>query len=213
MSVVSSAFWKSACVPTLLALSAFRCIARSARSLARHQRFPEVNGAPCLEQTFYGSKMLIECECKPPAHRSSSLSLLAETRPLFIAYIDEVQRALRFVRESKDATLEEKKKFFKSANKVRHFVPELCLCCFVLCTHPTPRTTRTLAHQLSASPAGLLSATVSPPPLFVLIVVTSSCRMPFLYPTDHFGVVSAFLKSGTIPRVVTGTSAGALVAA
>lgn len=34
-------------------------------------------------------------------------------------YIDEVSLALQFVRESPEATLEEKKKFFKSANKVR----------------------------------------------------------------------------------------------
>jgi len=37
------------------------------------------------------------------------------TRP---GYIDEVSLALKFVRESSEATLEEKKKFFKSANKV-----------------------------------------------------------------------------------------------
>lgn len=31
--------------------------------------------------------------------------------------------------------------------------------------------------------------------------------------TDHFGVVKAFLDEGLLPRVVTGTSAGGLIAA
>ena len=31
--------------------------------------------------------------------------------------------------------------------------------------------------------------------------------------TDHFGVIRAFLDAGFLPRVVTGTSAGGLVAA
>lgn len=30
---------------------------------------------------------------------------------------------------------------------------------------------------------------------------------------DHFGVVKAFLEAGLLPRVITGTSAGGLVAA
>jgi len=31
--------------------------------------------------------------------------------------------------------------------------------------------------------------------------------------TDHFGVVKAFLDAGLLPRVITGTSAGGLIAA
>jgi predicted acylesterase/phospholipase RssA len=31
--------------------------------------------------------------------------------------------------------------------------------------------------------------------------------------TDHFGVVKAFLDEGLLPRVITGTSAGGLIAA
>ena len=35
----------------------------------------------------------------------------------------------------------------------------------------------------------------------------------FTYFTDHFGVVKAFLDAGLLPRVITGTSAGGLIAA
>lgn len=38
-------------------------------------------------------------------------------------YIDEVSLALQFVRDSQEATIEEKKRFFKSANKVGPFDP------------------------------------------------------------------------------------------
>jgi len=31
--------------------------------------------------------------------------------------------------------------------------------------------------------------------------------------SDHFGVVKAFLEAGLLPRVITGTSAGGLIAA
>jgi hypothetical protein len=56
--------------------------------------FAGVERVRLYSETFYGTKDLVE------------------------GYIDEVSQALQFVRESQEATLEEKKRFFKSANKV-----------------------------------------------------------------------------------------------
>lgn len=56
--------------------------------------FAGVERVRLYSETFYGTKDLVE------------------------GYIDEVSLALQFVRESQEATLEEKKRFFKSANKV-----------------------------------------------------------------------------------------------
>ncbi|KAL7416743.1 acyl transferase/acyl hydrolase/lysophospholipase [Mrakia frigida] len=102
--------------------------------------FAGVEGVRLYSETFYGTKDLVE------------------------GYIDEVSLALQFVRESPEATLEEKKKFFKSANK-NFGSSALCL----------------------------------------------SGGASFGY--YHTGVVLAFLNAGLLPRVVTGTSAGALIAA
>lgn len=41
---------------------------------------------------------------------------------------------------------------------------------------------------------------------------TPELTRPYLL-SDHFGVVKAFLDAGLLPRVITGTSAGGLVAA
>ncbi|KAI0375647.1 patatin-domain-containing protein [Pilatotrama ljubarskyi] len=90
--------------------------------------------------TYYGTKVLIE------------------------SYIDEVEKALEYIRETPEISNEEKKRFFKSAN--------------------TNLGTSALCLSGGAS---------------------------FGY--YHFGVVKAFLDEDLLPRVISGTSAGGLVAA
>ncbi|KAI0650734.1 patatin-domain-containing protein [Trametes meyenii] len=97
-------------------------------------------GVESARQTYYGTKVLIE------------------------SYLDEVERALEYVRETPDISNEEKKRFFKSAN--------------------TNLGTSALCLSGGAS---------------------------FGY--YHFGVVKAFLDQSLLPRVISGTSAGGLVAA
>lgn len=101
--------------------------------------FAGVESARLYSETFYGTKDLIE------------------------SYYDEQEKALRFIRESSDLSVDEKKRFFKSAN-TNLGITALCL----------------------------------------------SGGASFGY--YHFGVVKAFLDAGLLPRVITGTSAGGLVA-
>ncbi|KAJ3768111.1 acyl transferase/acyl hydrolase/lysophospholipase [Lentinula raphanica] len=85
---------------------------------------------------------------------------------LIESYYDEQERAFEFLRESPDITLDEKKRFFKSAN-TNYGVSALCL--------------------------------------------SGGASFGYNY---HFGVVKAFIDSeNLLPRVITGTSAGGLVAA
>ncbi|KIK68128.1 hypothetical protein GYMLUDRAFT_36963 [Collybiopsis luxurians FD-317 M1] len=87
------------------------------------------------------------------------------TKDLIESYYDEQEKALEFLRESRDITLDEKKRFFKSAN-TNYGISALCL----------------------------------------------SGGASFGY--YHFGVVKAFVDAKTLlPRVITGTSAGGLIAA
>ncbi|KAL1717033.1 acyl transferase/acyl hydrolase/lysophospholipase [Schizophyllum commune] len=102
--------------------------------------FAGVESARLYSETFYGTKDPIE------------------------SYYDEQEKALRFIRESPDLSIDEKKRFFKSAN-TNLGITALCL----------------------------------------------SGGASFGY--YHFGVVKAFLDAGLLPRVITGTSAGGLVAA
>ncbi|KAI0638196.1 patatin-domain-containing protein [Trametes polyzona] len=102
--------------------------------------FAGVESARLYSETYYGTKVLIE------------------------AYIDEVEKALEYIRETPDISNEEKKRFFKSAN--------------------TNLGTSALCLSGGAS---------------------------FGY--YHFGVVKAFLDQDLLPRVISGTSAGGLVAA
>ncbi|KAH9853463.1 patatin-domain-containing protein [Lenzites betulinus] len=102
--------------------------------------FAGMESARLYSETYYGTKVLIE------------------------AYIDEVEKALEYIRETSDISNEEKKRFFKSAN--------------------TNLGTSALCLSGGAS---------------------------FGY--YHFGVVKAFLDQHLLPRVVSGTSAGGLVAA
>ncbi|KAI0771637.1 patatin-domain-containing protein [Trametes elegans] len=102
--------------------------------------FAGVESARLYSETYYGTKVLIE------------------------SYIDEVEKALEYIRETPELSNEEKKRFFKSAN--------------------TNLGTSALCLSGGAS---------------------------FGY--YHFGVVKAFLDQDLLPRVISGTSAGGLVAA
>ncbi|KAL5530026.1 hypothetical protein ACEPAF_6283 [Sanghuangporus sanghuang] len=102
--------------------------------------FAGVESARVYSETFYGTKDLIE------------------------AYIMEVEKALAYIRESSVLSIEEKRRFFKSAN-MNLGISALCL----------------------------------------------SGGATFGY--YHFGVIKAFVDADLLPRVITGTSAGGLVAA
>ena len=100
-----------------------------------------------------------------------------------LAYFDEQQNALEFIRKSPNLSGEEKKRFFKSAN-TNLGSSALCLSgggSFGYCTFDRSHFVKTL--------------------LIVPII------------PDHFGVVKAFLDANLMPRVITGTSAGGLIAA
>ncbi|KAF8897563.1 acyl transferase/acyl hydrolase/lysophospholipase [Infundibulicybe gibba] len=91
-------------------------------------------------------------------------SNFAGTKELIESYYAEQVKALEFIRESPELTIDEKKRFFKSAN-TNLGISALCL----------------------------------------------SGGASFGY--YHCGVVKAFLDAGLLPRVITGTSAGGLIAA
>ena len=50
-------------------------------------------------------------------------------------------------------------------------------------------------------------------PLDIVSKPNAVCFLCFTFVIDHFGVVKAFLDARLLPRVITGTSAGGLVAA
>ncbi|KAK1236604.1 hypothetical protein PQX77_000156 [Marasmius sp. AFHP31] len=86
------------------------------------------------------------------------------TKNLIESYYDEEEKALEFIRDSAQLTVDEKKKFFKSAN-TNFGISALCL----------------------------------------------SGGASFGY--YHVGVMKAFVEANLLPRVITGTSAGGLIAA
>ncbi|KAF5388223.1 hypothetical protein D9615_000438 [Tricholomella constricta] len=86
------------------------------------------------------------------------------TKDLIESYFNELEKALEFIRETPELSIDEKKRFFKSAN-TNLGISALCL----------------------------------------------SGGASFGY--YHVGVVKAFLDAKLLPRVVTGTSAGGLIAA
>ncbi|KAF9652224.1 patatin-domain-containing protein [Thelephora ganbajun] len=102
--------------------------------------FGGVESARLYSETFYGTKYLIE------------------------SFINEQEKALRYIRESNAISIEEKKRFYRSIN-TNLGATALCL----------------------------------------------SGGASFGY--YHFGVVKAFLDADLLPRVVSGTSAGGLIAA
>lgn len=94
--------------------------------------------------------------------------------------------ALEYIRETPDISNEEKKRFFKSAN-TNLGTSALCLsggASFGYCGYT--QGIHDAAHEIDL--------------------------LYFLH-TDHFGVVKAFLDQNLLPRVISGTSAGGLVAA
>ncbi|KAI0254899.1 acyl transferase/acyl hydrolase/lysophospholipase [Lactifluus subvellereus] len=102
--------------------------------------FAGVESPRLYSETYYGTKDLIE------------------------SYVDELESALKYIRETPLLLSEEKKRFFKNAN-TNMGLTALCL----------------------------------------------SGGATFAY--YHFGVVKAFLDANLLPRIITGTSAGALIAA
>ncbi|KAF9453064.1 patatin-domain-containing protein [Macrolepiota fuliginosa MF-IS2] len=86
------------------------------------------------------------------------------TKDLIESYFDELEKSLEYIRETPDLSLDEKKRFFKSAN-TNLGVTALCL--------------------------------------------SGGATLGYY----HFGVIKAFLDQGLLPRVITGTSAGGLIAA
>jgi predicted acylesterase/phospholipase RssA len=99
------------------------------------------------------------------------------------AYVDEQEKALEFVRDSSELSNEEKKRFFKSAT-TNLGISALCL-------------------------SGGASFGYCARPARVVLLLMAFTPHPH---TDHFGVVKAFLEEGLLPRVITGTSAGGLIA-
>ncbi|KAJ3515113.1 hypothetical protein NLJ89_g1967 [Agrocybe chaxingu] len=125
----------------------------------------------CIRSNFAAvesSRLLLYHQRLRPANRAISSRLYSETflgtKDLIESYFDELERSLRYIRDTPELTLEEKKRFFKSAN-TNLGISALCL----------------------------------------------SGGASFGY--YHVGVVKAFLDAGLLPRVITGTSAGGLVAA
>ncbi|KAK0468400.1 patatin-domain-containing protein [Desarmillaria tabescens] len=86
------------------------------------------------------------------------------TKDLLESYLDEQEKALEYIRETPDLSIDEKKKFFKSAN-TNLGISALCL--------------------------------------------SGGAALGYY----HYGVVRAFLDADLLPRVITGTSAGGLIAA
>ncbi|PPQ94036.1 hypothetical protein CVT25_009884 [Psilocybe cyanescens] len=102
--------------------------------------FAAVESSRLYSETFLGTKNLIE------------------------SYFDELETSIQFIRETPELSIDEKKRFFKSAN-TNLGISALCL----------------------------------------------SGGASFGY--YHCGVIKAFLDAGLLPRVITGTSAGGLIAA
>lgn len=93
-------------------------------------------------------------------------------------YVAEVQSGLEFVRKSTDISNEEKRRFFRAANK-NYGSSALCLS--------------------GGASFGYYQC--------VSTITSNRTDSP------SFGVVKAFIEADLLPRVVTGTSAGGLVAA
>ncbi|KAG5351312.1 hypothetical protein C0989_007013 [Termitomyces sp. Mn162] len=105
------------------------------------------------------------------------------TKNLIESYFNELEKALEFVRETPDLSIDEKKRFFKSANtNLGNFYPER----------------GSLDCNLHAWLQGISALCLSGGASFGYY---------------HVGVVKAFLDAKLLPRVITGTSAGGLIAA
>ncbi|KAK7049495.1 hypothetical protein VNI00_005526 [Paramarasmius palmivorus] len=136
----------------------WKLIRKVTRSLKSHREKNDVRGCmgvleTCIRANFAGIE----------SSRLYSETFLG-TKNLIESYYDEEERALEFIRESPQLTVDEKKKFFKSAN-TNFGISALCL----------------------------------------------SGGASFGY--YHVGVIKAFVEADLLPRVITGTSAGGLIAA
>jgi len=97
------------------------------------------------------------------------------------AFITELEQALEYIRRAPQLSVDEKKRFFKSAN----------------------------------TNLGLTALCLSGGASFGYCTCSCLCILytDLKYVADHFGVVKALFDAGLLPRVITGTSAGGLVAA
>ena len=117
-----------------------------------------------------------------------------------LAYFDELERSLEFIRETSEISLEEKKQFFKSTNtNLGEFSCTKCSCLEFTCWCRYH-----CALSIRRGDSGLLWVRIKIPSVWSSLTVVRA---------DHFGVIKAFLEEGLLPRVISGTSAGGLVAA
>jgi predicted acylesterase/phospholipase RssA len=125
---------------------------------------------------------------------------LLSVRPIAhcpLAYFEEQEKALEFIRESPDLKIDEKKRFFKAANTNLGLLS--CLGVF-RSTNPIILGITALCLSGGAS-FGYCTST------HYTLAVSMELRV------DHCGVVKALLDEALLPRVITGTSAGGLIAA
>lgn len=108
---------------------------------------------------------------------------LIHVHVLPIAYVSEQEKALEYICKSPHLSNDEKKRFFKSAN-TNLGTTALCLSGGATFGYCKPILNSRGVSEGSESE-----------------------------PVDHFGVVKAFLDADLLPRVISGTSAGGLVAA
>lgn len=101
------------------------------------------------------------------------------------AYFSELEKSIVFIRDSPHLSIDEKRRFFKSAN-ANLGTTALCLS--------------------GGASFGYCSFKVYKP------AFSSETLTDCVFP-DHFGVVKAFFDAGLLPRVISGTSAGGLIAA
>jgi predicted acylesterase/phospholipase RssA len=113
-----------------------------------------------------------------------------------LAYFNELERSLEYIRETPELSLDEKKRFFKSANTNLgiHY----------------PDTVRAGLNNSPGVSALCLSGGGSLGYCEFFECNSSHAKTTLV---DHFGVIKAFLDQGLLPRVITGTSAGGLIAA
>lgn len=102
---------------------------------------------------------------------------------------------MEYVRKTPELSLDEKKRFFKSANTN-------------LGIYHSVSTQAGLNNSLGVSALCLSGGGTLG---YCEFSACHSCtKADFV---DHFGVIKAFLDQGILPRVITGTSAGGLIAA
>ena len=117
----------------------------------------------------------------------------------YSAYFDELEKSLEFIRETPELSIDEKRRFFKSANANVGESVHIMLIFIPWSYRPFNQASRRYVYLVEH----LLDAVRH------FIMYWSRC-MTFL---GHCGVVKAFLDAGLLPRVIMRTSAGGLIAA